>query len=66
MPTSSARVAAPTGKPNDFVSLSSSLGSTPSYKNEDIKNKEFCVEYIKSTCLIVQISSPKNVVFLLL
>jgi hypothetical protein len=30
MPTSSARVAAPTGKPNDFVSLSSSLGSTPS------------------------------------
>jgi len=43
-PTSSAKVADPTGKPNDLVRLSKFFGLTPSY-NKETNDKECIICY---------------------
>lgn len=51
IPTSSANVAAPTGKPNCLVMLSRSLGSTPSWSN--LKNHASVVRFLTFYTLAV-------------
>lgn len=46
-PTSSAKVADPTGKPNDLVSLSKFFGLTPSYNKRWMTKKKLLPSLLK-------------------